>query len=82
MNLHHGNNAIVKAWNRTPLTRRLSILAAMTVQGQRPQIAVVRLVALVSAMASELPPEARVFIAEALRSEADALAPPVDRKLH
>jgi hypothetical protein len=53
----------------------------MTIRGQRAQIAVVRLVALVSVMAAELSPEARVFIAEAFRAEADALAPPVDRKL-
>jgi hypothetical protein len=74
------SNPILRAWNRTPLTRRLSILAAMTIRGQRAQIAVVRLLALVGVMASQLSPEDRVFIADALRLEADALAPPSDRR--
>ena len=68
------------ARNRKPLMMRLSILAGMTVNGERGDLAVSKLVALVSLMASMLSSEARVAIAAQLRAEADMLAPPLDRR--
>jgi hypothetical protein len=59
---------------------RLSILAAMVVQGERAQVAVAKLIALASVMAAMLDGEARVAIAQQLRAEADMLTPPPDRR--
>ena len=68
------------AWNRTDLMTRLSILARVVVNGERGDLAVGKLIALVAVMASQLSSEARVAIAQQLRAEADMLAPPVDRR--
>jgi hypothetical protein len=80
--LPHQRSAIVRIWNRTPLMRKLSILAAMTAKGERADLAVGKLVALAGLMASFLSAEQRVNIASQLRQEADALAPNPERRLH
>ena len=74
------NAQFLVAWNRTDLMTRLSILARLVVNGERADLAVSKLVALVSLMASVLSSEARIAIAQQLRGEADMLAPPPDRR--
>jgi hypothetical protein len=74
------NAQFLFAWNRTDLMTRLSILARLVVNGERADLAVGKLFALVAVMASMLSPESRVCIAQQLRDEADALAPPLDRR--
>ena len=74
------NAQLLVAWNRTDLMTRLSILARLVVNGERADLAVSKLVALVSLMASMLSPESRVCIAQQLRDEADMLCPPLDRR--
>ena len=59
------------------------MLARLTVNGERRDLAVMKLIELCGLMASMMESaEARVCIAETFRSEADPLAPPVDRRLH
>ena len=74
------NAQFLVAWNRTDLMTRLSLLARLVVNGERADLAVSKLVALVSLMASMLSAEARVAIAAQLRDEADVLCPPLDRR--
>jgi hypothetical protein len=64
------NAQFIVAWNRTDLMTRLSILARLVVNGERADLAVGKLIALVSLMASMLSSEARVAIAQQLRAEA------------
>ena len=59
---------------------KVTVLARLMVNGERADLAVSKLVALVSLMASMLSSEARVAIAQQLRAEADALCPPLDRR--
>jgi hypothetical protein len=59
---------------------KLVIMARMLVNGEHALTAVAKLIGLVVVMASCLSAEARVAIADQLRSEADALAPPFDRR--
>jgi hypothetical protein len=68
------------AWNRTNQMTRLSIFARLVVNGERGDLATMKLLELVSLMASMLSAEARVAIAEQLRAEADLLAPPAERR--
>jgi len=74
----------VRAWNRTPLMVRLSVLARLATQGEQAQLAVMKLIDLISVMASMLNSEARIAIANQLRGEAEALAPSQEelRRLH
>ena len=74
------NAQFLVAWNRTDLMTRLSLLARLVVNGERADLAVSKLVALVSLMASMLSAAARVAIAAQLRAEADVLCPPLDRR--
>jgi hypothetical protein len=71
---------LLVAWNRTDLMTRLSILARLVVNGERADLAVMKLIELCGLMASMLSSEARVAIARQLRDEADMLAPPLDRR--
>ena len=48
--------------------------------GDQAPTAVAKLIGLIVVMASCLPPEARIAIADQLKQEADALAPPFDRR--
>jgi hypothetical protein len=73
------NIAFLNAWNRTPLMTRLAILAGSVIEGERAQMGVSKLIALVAVMASHLSSEARVAVADQLRAEADLLVPPFDR---
>jgi hypothetical protein len=59
---------------------KVTVLARLTVQGEQAQLAVMKLVELCGLMASMLSAEARVAIAAQLKDEADALAPPLDRR--
>jgi hypothetical protein len=59
---------------------KVTVLARLMVNGERADLAVSKLVALVSLMASMLSSEARVAIAQQLRAEADMLCPPLDRR--
>ena len=59
---------------------KVTVLARLMVNGERADLAVSKLVALVSLMASMLSSEARVAIAQQLRAEADILCPPLDRR--
>ena len=68
------------AWRRTDLMAKVTVLARLMVNGERADLAVSKLVALVSLMASMLSSEARVAIAQQLRAEADMLCPPLDRR--
>jgi hypothetical protein len=74
------NANILVAWNRTDLMTKVTVLARLMVNGERADLAVRKLVALISVMASMLSSEARVAIAAQLRDEADMLAPPLDRR--
>jgi hypothetical protein len=58
---------------------RVSILARLVVNGERGDLAVMKLIELVALMASMLGAEARVAIIAQLREEADALVPSSDR---
>jgi hypothetical protein len=59
---------------------KVTVLARLMVNGERGDLAVSKLIALVAVMASMLSSEARVNIAAQLRDEADILAPPPDRR--
>ena len=71
---------LLAAWRRTDLMTKVTVLARLTVQGEQAQLAVMKLVELCGLMASMLSAEARVAIAAQLKDEADALAPPLDRR--
>jgi hypothetical protein len=72
--------SFLTAWNRTPLMTRVTILAKLVVNGERGDWATLKLIELCGLMASMLSAEARVAIASQLRDEANALAPPSDRR--
>jgi hypothetical protein len=74
------NINLMKAWNKTPLMTRLTLLARSVVNGERPEVGVGKLIGLVALMASFLGAEQRLLIANQLRDEADALAPPFERR--
>jgi hypothetical protein len=57
-------------------------MARMIVNGEQTLPAVAKLLGLILVMASCSRIEVRIAIAEQLRQEADALAPPFDRRLH
>jgi hypothetical protein len=69
-------------WHGAPLMKRLEVIAAHLVNGEQALEAVVKLLSLVALMASMLSAEARIAIAAQLKEEADALCPPVDRRIH
>jgi hypothetical protein len=71
---------ILNAWCRAPLMTKVAVMARMLVNGEQALTAVAKLVALIVVMASCLSAEARIAIAQQLREEADALAPPFDRR--
>jgi hypothetical protein len=58
---------------------KVAVMARMLVNGEQALPGIAKLIALVVVMASCLSAEARVAIAQQLREEADALAPPLDR---
>jgi hypothetical protein len=68
------------AWRRASPTAQAMFLARTLTAGQRPLAAIAKLIALTVCMASVLSAEMRICIAEQLRSEADTLAPPFDRR--
>ena len=70
----------LSAWQRTDLLTKVTLLARLMVNGERGDLAVSKLIALVAVMASMLSSEARVSIAAQLRAEADMLCPPLDRR--
>jgi hypothetical protein len=70
----------IGAFNRAPMVTRLSVLARMMINGERPQVGVAKLIDLVGLLASMLNGEARLTIAAQLRDQADALAPPAERR--
>ena len=59
---------------------RLTILTRLVANGEPAQLAVMKLIDLISLLASMLSAEARVAIAAQLRDEANALAPPSERR--
>jgi len=71
---------VLNAWCRAPLMTKVAVMARMLANGDQALPAVAKLIALVVVMASCLSAEARVAIAGQLRDEADALAPPYDRR--
>jgi hypothetical protein len=59
---------------------KVTVLARLVVNGERGDLAVMKLMELVALMASMLSAEARIAIAAQLRDEADGLAPPPGRR--
>jgi len=74
------NSQFLVAWNRAPLMTKVTVLARLVVNGERGDLAVMKLIELCGLMASMLSAEARVAIAAQLREEANALAPPPERR--
>jgi hypothetical protein len=72
----------IGAWNRAPLMTRVTVLARLVVNGERGDVAVMKLIELCGLMASMLSVRARLQIAMQLRDTADCLAPPFDQRLN
>ena len=71
-----------KAFTRAPLMTQLSILARLTVQGERAILATMKMVELISLMGSMLSEKAQLEIAAQLRDAADTLASQHERHVH
>ena len=77
-----GNLATFRAWRRAPVPVKIAIMTKMLIAGQDVLPSVSKLISLIVVMATRSSAEVRIAIAEQLRQEADALAPPHDRLLH
>jgi hypothetical protein len=76
------NSRYLSAWSRAPMQTKVAVMARMLVNDQQPLTAIARLIGLVIVMAANMSVEVRIAVADQLRSEADALCPPPDRRLH
>ena len=77
------SSMLVRAWNRTPLHRRVAILMKSVLEHEHSQLAVSKLICAATVMAMHLEnAQSRSEIAALLRSEAEDLDPVERRALH
>jgi hypothetical protein len=78
--MQHRNVVPLAAFTRAPLMTKLVIMARMLVNNEEGLTAIAKLIALVVTMAACMSAEVRLAVADQLRSEADLLAPPFNRR--